>query len=253
MVKSYFHIYFVATILGIFINNKLLNTSKKKYFSLIIFQMDGTEFFRSNLLWNQGINLLLNSICIIFFGNLIYSPIRYSIMLIVLSFFSRLIGEAFNIIFYKKKHYIWYSNTKYYWGLLLVFLGIMILPYFKITISLNIMYICTLIIMILGLISLKYLWSIKDFKSMYQKLSRVTNVMDSKNDKDYLKQAMLEITKKDTKIDSSKLKGKKGYDLFNTIFFERHKEILIRSAKKYSFHKHLSDSSKANYLLNVLY
>ena len=59
--------------------------------------------------------------------------------------------------------------------------------------------------------------------------------MNSKNDKDYLRQAMVEVKEKDKKIDNKKIIGKKGYDLFNTIFFERHKEILIRSAKKYSF------------------
>ena len=42
---------------------------------------------------------------------------------------------------------------------------------------------------------------------------------------------MVDIKEKDKKIDERKLKGKKGYDLFNTIFFERHKEILVRSAK----------------------
>ena len=30
-------------------------------------------------------------------------------------------------------------------------------------------------------------------------------------------------------IDNKKIDGKNGYDLFNTIFFERHKEILLRS------------------------
>ena len=44
----------------------------------------------------------------------------------------------------------------------------------------------------------------------------------------------LYVKAKDKVIEESKLKGKKGYDLFNTIFFERHKEILLRSAKKYS-------------------
>ena len=234
MVKSYFHLYFIATLLGIFINNKLLNTSKKKYFSLLLFQMDGINYFRSNLLWNQGINFILNSICIFFFGHLIASPIRYNIMLIVLSFFSRLIGEAGNIIFYKKKNYIWYSNTKYYGAILLFFIGLMTLPYFKIFISLRAIYISTILITILGIFTLNYLWKIKDYKTMYQKLSQATNIMDSKNDKDYLQQAMVAVTKKDQKIDSKKLKGKKGYDLFNTIFFERHKHILIRSAKKYS-------------------
>ena len=33
-IKTYFHIYFILTNIGFFINNKLLNSSKKKYFSI---------------------------------------------------------------------------------------------------------------------------------------------------------------------------------------------------------------------------
>ena len=69
---------------------------------------------------------------------------------------------------------------------------------------------------------------------MYKQLSLVTKVMNSKNDKDYLKQAMVDVKEKDKIIDEKILKDKKGYDFFNIIFFERHKEILLRSAKKYS-------------------
>ena len=47
-VLSYFHIYFFFTLIGLFINNKLLNTNKKKYFSIILFNMDATKFYKAN-------------------------------------------------------------------------------------------------------------------------------------------------------------------------------------------------------------
>ena len=100
IVRSYFHIYFVLTILGMFINNKLLNSSKKKYFSIALFKMNANKFAKATLLWNQLSNLLLNSICIFTFGYLIKSPIIYSISLIVFTFFIRFIGEALNIMFF---------------------------------------------------------------------------------------------------------------------------------------------------------
>ena len=234
LIKTYFHIYFCLTLLGIFINNKLLNTNKKKYFSLISLNMDGIKFFQANLLGNQLSNLIFNSICIFFFGYLINSPIKYNIMLLSLSFFSRLIGEEINLIFYKKKKYIWYSNLKLYWTIILVFISMALLPYFNIYFSLSTIKRASIIISILGSISLYFLLQIKDYKFMYKKLSKVVNIMDSKNDKDYLKQLMVEVKEKDKEIDKKKIEGKKGYDLFNTIFYERHKHILIRSAQKYS-------------------
>ena len=82
VVRSFFHIYFVLTLLGMFINNKLLNTSKKKYFSLLVFQMDATSFFRANLFWNLFTSTIMNTICIFLFVNIflvspsiIYTPI----------------------------------------------------------------------------------------------------------------------------------------------------------------------------------
>lgn len=234
MIKTYFHIYFVFTIIGIFINNKLLNTSKKKYFSLILFNMDATEYFRANIFWNSLTSTILNSLCIFFFNGLLMAPIKYSIVLILYTLFARWIGETLNIIFYRKYKYIWYSNTKIYFTILITLLLITLLPYINIHIPWKMIEITTLIFGILGSISIYYLLKIKDYKLIYKKISSMTNVMNSKNDKDYFKQAMVAVTEKDKIIDNKKIKGKKGYDLFNTIFYERHKEILIRSAKKYS-------------------
>jgi hypothetical protein len=234
LVSAYYHIYFLLMILGMFINNKLLNTSKKKYFSLILFNMDATKFLRAQLFFSNFINLLLNSICIFFFGHLISAPIIYSLALIVLTLCVRIVGEALNIMYYKKYNYIWYSNTKLYFTILLVLLGLCLLPYLNVYISINIILLVTIIFILLSIPSLIYLLNIKDYKLIYKQLTQVTNIMDSKNEKDYLKQAMVDVKDKDKIIDNKKIQGKKGYDLFNTIFFERHKEILLRSAKKYS-------------------
>ena len=233
-IKTYFHIYFILTIIGFFINNKLLNSSKKKYFSINLFRVNANKMAKADLLWNQLSNLVLNSICILFFGYLINSPIIYSLVLILFTFFIRFIGEALNIIFYKKYHYIWYSNTKYYITVLVTLIAIGALPFIGVYISLKLIMIITIIVIIIGIISANYLFKANDYKLIYQKLFSIVNIMNPKNDKDYLRQAMVEVKEKDKKIDNKKLIGKKGYTLFNTIFFERHKEILIRSAKKYS-------------------
>ena len=233
LVKTYYHVLFILTILGMFINNKMLNTSKKNYFSLLIFKMEATSYFRNNLWWNQIENTLLNTICIVLFNTLLLAPIKYTIMLILLMFCTRLIGEAGNMMFYKKYHYIWYSNTKLYGTIMITFLLLVLLPFLKIFLPLRWMISLTFLLACMSCFAIYYLMNVKDYKQIYQKLSHIVDVMNSKNDKDYLKQAMVEVRDKDKIINHRKLKGKKGYDYFNTIFFERHKEILIRSAKKY--------------------
>ena len=237
MIHTFFHIYFLLTILGMFINNKLLDTNKKKYFSIILFNTDATNYFRANLFFNTITNLILNSVCLWFFISYILKAptIMYTIMFILLTTFIRFVGEALNIMFYRKYKYIWYSNTSLYFPIVIVLFGLCFLPCFKIFIPISFIIISTIIFVILGIISFIYLMKIKDYKLIYKKLTQVTNVMNSKYEKDYLRQAMVDVKDKDKKIDSNIIKNKHGYDMFNTIFFERHKEILLRSARKYSF------------------
>lgn len=237
IVKSFFHIYFLLTILGMFINNKLLNTSKKKYFSMLVFNMDATSFFRANLFWNSLTSTILNSICItLFVDHLLLSPKwYYSVILIVFTLCVRLVGEVLNILFFRKYQYIWYTNNALYFPILVILVGCCFLPYLGIFIKFKVILICMAIFVVLGVLALYYLLKLDDYKQIYKHLTQITDVMNSKNEKDYLKQAMVDVKEKDKKIDKKIIEKKEGYDLFNTIFFERHKEILLRSARKYSF------------------
>ena len=69
-----------------------------------------------------GITTILNTIMIYFYINYLLSPpnIQYSLMLIFLTLSVRIVGEALNIIFYKKYHYVWYTNTAIYFPIVLI-------------------------------------------------------------------------------------------------------------------------------------
>ena len=236
LVKSFFHIYFLLTILGMFINNKQLNTNTQKYFSICLFNMDGTKYFRANLFFQLLTNTILNTMMIYFFIDYLLSPpnIQYALMLIILTISVRIIGEALNIMFYKKYHYIWYTNTALYFTIVLILFGSCFSPFIELFIPIKLMFVFTTIFALIAIPALIYLIGLKDYKLIYKNLTRVTNVMDEKHEKDYLRQAMVEVKEKDKKIDTKIIENKKGYDLFNTIFFERHKEILLRSARKWA-------------------
>ena len=236
LIKSFFHIYFLLTILGMFINNKQLNTNTQKYFSICLFNMDGTEYFRANLFFQLITSTVLNIIMICFYINYLLSPpnIHYSLMLIILTITVRIVGEALNIMFYKKYHYIWYTNTTLYFTIVLILFGTCFSPFIEIFIPIKIMFAVTIFFIIASIPAMRYLIKLKDYKLIYKNLTKITNVMDQKHEKDYLRQAMVEVKEKDKKIDKKIIENKKGYDLFNTIFFERHKEILLRSARKWA-------------------
>ena len=97
-----------------------------------------------------------NKLCIIFFNSLIMAPIKYSIILILLTIFTRLIGESLNIMFYKKQNYIWYSNTKLYGTVLLLALVFILLPFISIYIPIKWIVSITILLGIISIFSLKY-------------------------------------------------------------------------------------------------
>lgn len=234
-INAFFHIYFFLTIIGMFINNKLLNTSKKTYFAIELFNIDANKYLKAITIYNQITMIISNTICMSIILLLLGKfNIIYLIEMLLLNISTRIIGEAFNIKYYKKYNYIWYSNTKLYFTVLVINLLLALLPFINIFMPHQLLDLFIIILLIISIPCLIYIFNIEDFKLLFKRLFQVTKVMNSENNNDYLRQAMVEVQNKDKIIDNKKIQNKKGYDLFNTIFFERHKEILLRSAKKYS-------------------
>lgn len=232
---SYFgHVFFLFTMIGMFINNKLLNTSQKKYLSILVFNMDASKFMWSSLVWDLFINVILNSICFFIFSNLINISVTTSVLLVLLCLFSRVVGEGFNIFYYKKYGYVWYNNYPLYFSILGILLALCLLPLVSISINQEFIMGSVVVVGILSIISFIYLLSVKNYKVMFKHLNSLKQAMNEEEAKAYSRQAMVEIRNKDKEVSIKKIEGKKGYDLFNALFYERHKEILENSAKKYS-------------------
>lgn len=263
---TFIHVYFIFYIIGLFINNKLLSASSKKYFSIILFSMDAKLYLKSNLIYDLISSILLNSLG--FFVLSFFTSISFStcLLLIVGSFLSRIVGEAFNIWFYIKNKYLFIDNNKLYFLVVCSLLLVCLLPYFGVFILDKLIFIFNCILFILAIVSIIYMNKVDDYKLIFKRINSSKAAMNKEEAKSYSRQAMVEVRDKDKVIDSKKIKGKKGYDLFNTIFFERHREILLRSAKKFAFvligiytviiflilSKYLSKDAVSNFLLTKL-
>lgn len=230
---SFTYIFVIFTLIGIIISNKLLDVSSRNYFSIILFGIDSKQYFRSNLLLEILNTLIFNFIFLFGFGSILNIDIYNVIFLTIFSSFSRLICEGLHLKYYQKYKTLLLTNNKY----LLIILGLLctlILPCFNIYISLDILFIIMIISVILGIISYRYLNGFDDYKLVYKRINTEKAVMVDDDEVAYSKQNYIEIKEKDKFVNQKKILGKKGYDLFNTIFFERHKQILLRSARIYS-------------------
>ena len=232
--KYFSHIFFLLTMIGLFINNKLLNTSVKRYLSILVFNMNARSYMFSSFSWDLILNVILNSMGFIVFNNFTNISLVTSILLVIICLLSRVVGEGFNILYYKKFHYIWYNNYPLYFGVLGLFLGLCFTPLIGISVNDSFLLVVLCLLSILGVISFIYLLRVKDYKIMFKQLNTLKNALNSKESNAYARQSMVEIKNKHKDVDESKIKDKKGYDLFNTLFYERHKEILVNSVKRYS-------------------
>lgn len=233
--STFIHLFFVFSVIGMFINTSILSTGKKKYLGVILFRMNAKEFILSHFLLNTFTNFILNNLFLLILFFLLKIPLYIAVVLSLFALLSKVVGEALNIRYYKKigmrvinDQFIYFSVVII--GLLISFL----LPYFNIYFDNTIIIIFTLIFSVLSLFSYIYINRVKDYQLMYKKLNTSNIVMNSETATEYSKQNIINIRDKDKLINNKKLRNKKGYDLFNTIFFERHKYILLRSSNIYS-------------------
>ena len=220
------HIYFIFTIIGMFFNNKVLATSTKKYFSIVLFNMDAKEYMKATLWQEILINLITHSIGL---WILIQSPLIF--LFTIFGLLGRIIGERLNVWHYTKYKISLTYNYPFYWTVILLSVLATLLPRIGMMITSPVITIIDIIFLPIALLSYIGLMKIDNYKLIFKRLNTKVRALNSNQSREYSRQAMIDIKEKDKKIDEKKLKGKKGYDLFNTIFFERHKEILLRSAK----------------------
>lgn len=231
---SFTHIFFVFSIIGLFINYKLLIIDNKKYFQLVLFNNDSKKYMRCLLLWEVFLLTFFNIIGFVIINRFINIGVFWSTLLILFNLFCRVCGEAFCIKFCNDKGYLWHSNLKVYFLLLGVLLLGASLPFFGIFINGDILVISCIIFLILFVISCGYLFKFSNYKAIFKRLYINKASNNSSNDIDARRQ-MVQVRDRDINISNKKISGKTGYDLFNTIFFERHKSLLLRSAKNFSY------------------
>lgn len=227
---TFIHIFFVFSVIGMFINTSILSTSRKKYISVILFNMNAKEFMLSHYILDSITSLFLNTLILLFVMYNLNVPLYMAFILSLFSLFSKNIGEAISIYCYRKRK-IKFLNQKLYFIIIGIGLLISALPIINIYFYSNVIILLTILALILSIFSLIYILRVDDYKLIYKQLNTLNSAI-LENDNDLLdRQLIVNIREEDKKIDERKLKNKTGYDLFNTIFFERHKYILFRSAK----------------------
>ncbi len=233
----FFHVFFFLSMIGMFINTRILSVGRKKYYAVILMGMDAKKYTLAYYWFYTITNFITNLVAlfILSMSLLSFGPL-YAFIFALITVCLKTSGEVLNILFYQKTETLLVARNNYYFTILITFLLLaFLLPYIHMILPPSSYFLLSVVIFIFSLFSLVYLYHFNSYQKIYKKINTEKAIRSEENETAYQRQMALEIRKKDYKINEKKLKGKRGYDYFNTIFFLRHKVILSSSANLFSF------------------
>ena len=231
--NHFIYIYFVLSILGMLINSRsILFVSTNKYFSLFLFDMDPLNYTKATVFKNIFEHTIFNILVFSIFNPSLHLSLLTIALLVLCNVFFKICGEAFNLYYINLTGISWYSGVKKYFGSILIFFLIGLTCYFF-DINNTFLIISTILLFILSVISYLYIVRFKNYHLFYKRLVTYEKVMGI-NTTESLQDSIYDIKIKDKNIHNEKFNNKSGYDLFNSLFFYRHRDILYRNIKLYS-------------------
>lgn len=228
---TFLHIYVIFTVIGMFIHTNLLEIGSKHYTNICLLSMDAKDYLLSHLLYNNILHFFLHSILLYYLIGNLNGNLLFCFLLPAISFFSKIVGEMINLKYYAKTKIRIPENYVLYFSIVITLFIISFLPYFSIFLPSNFYLFITIFLFLFFLYSLFYLFTYQDYPCIVKEILHTRVLSKSTN---FQTKDLVEVKEKQKEIAMDKLKNKKGYDLFNTIFFERHKNILLDSSIKIS-------------------
>lgn len=228
---TFLHIYFVFTMIGMFIHTSLLNIGNKHYTSICLLSMDAKDYLLSHLFYHNFIHSFIQVVLLSRMIPNLHGNSFFILLLPILSFLSKIVGEMINLKYYSRSKIKITENYFLYFSIVISLCLVSFLPCFSLSIPSDFYTVITFFFFLLFLYSLFYLFSYRDYKTVVKEIlhTRVLSTNHSFHTKD-----LVQIREKEKEISKDKLNHKKGYDRLNAIFFERHKNILLNSSIKIS-------------------
>lgn len=232
--EFFMHIYLFLAIIGSFSNTEIFNPTRDKYYMIVLMKMNARNHTISNFLYFLGSTFIGQLTAMLLLAHNIV-PWYFILLLVILTIMLKFI--AINFYFYRMKIKGQVINENkpeswtLYFGLMAVLLGLAYgLPYFNIVIPNYLFLILSIIILILGLISIKRIFKYPNYTKLYKNLLNPDNVFV--NSTDAQRNTIVASNLKQISIDTTITSNKEGFAYFHDLFVKRHRKILSDSAKK---------------------
>ena len=233
--SNYISILFWFALFGMLLNTELLNESKYKYYTVVLFRTDAKKYALSSYVWfllKLFVTMLPPSVII---GRMCGLTLPLCLAIPVLNVSVKPIGAFLMIKYFEKTdHRVTENNV----GFVLALGGIALLLgygliYIRKPIPVGIFHATTLVSVALGIPCFVFLCRSRVYQRLYKKMLTTNSIIFHVPEDAAKRQQSVYISKiSDGEIYTG---NKRGYDYFNAVFIKRHRKILTNSAKKMAF------------------
>ena len=228
------HIYIFLALIGSFSNTEIFNPSKDKYYLIVLMKMRAKDYIIPNFIYFLGSIFIgqLVSLILLFFNVISWYQ---ALMLVLFTISAKVI--AINFYFYrmKKKNIIINENKPKSWSLYFILIISLLslgylLPYFNLVIPVNVFYVVFVIILILGIVSLRKVLTYNNYQYLCKELLKHDNIFVTNNSNNT--ELITKTSREQITLDKGITSDKSGFAYFHDLFVKRHRKLLIDSAKK---------------------
>lgn len=231
---SFTHIIFFMTIIGGFLNTHMFSPTKDKYYAICLMRMDARKYALSNYIYfllKMFVGFLVFTLV---FGMLSGVGILTCLVVPIFVVSIKLCYTAFMLLNNEKDNKTKNENkpSVILWTAVAILLVAAFLPpYLGYAISEMMFLILAVLMIIPGVLALKYVLSFRYYRRIYKELLNPDNFA-LKTSKEAVSEAQRLAMQKKISIDPSQTSSKEGYKYFNEIFMKRHTKVLTKSAKR---------------------
>lgn len=214
------------------VTNSTLQASKDKYYAIQLMRIDGNQYGIMDFTMNALVNVIRCFLVVLVLSIIMGFPIYYSIAFPLFLLSMKTISTIGWLTYYKTHREMQINKTAfllpvYILGIILAAAG----TYFQIYMSDMIFIIITMVCLMISYFAYAAIQKTTLFSPYYKKRLTLNMVVFNADEASQI--AKKRITKQisyDVHVNSKK----KGYELFNELFVQRHKKILMNSALRIS-------------------
>lgn len=230
--QVFLHVLVILTLIGTQANTYIFNPAKDKYYAMILLGMNAKNYTLINYFYAIFKVLAGFALCSFLFGLSAGLSVWQCILIPLFVAGAKIAVAAYELWKYEKNGTASNENKLgiLMWGIFAIFLSAAYgLPAIGIMIPVTVSVIIMIISVVVGLLSVRKLWTFRYYKPMYKELMvGITMQMDPSVQTKIQQEASFKTISADSSISSNK----KGFEYLNELFIKRHQKILWKSAIK---------------------